>query len=78
MITDKCPRCGKEYQWDAEQDTYVGWDENAIEVGLTEVGDEESEREATLYYCYGCGTSIAIYLKDANGGSVFVPSTKEL
>lgn len=78
MITDKCPACGKEYQWDAEQDTYIGWDANALEVELTEIGDEDAERKATVFYCYGCGTAVAIYLKDDNGASVFVPSNKEL
>lgn len=72
MITDNCPNCDKPHNWDACQDIY----EDTLPFELESYTDDE-DRRVTVYYCT-CGTAMAMFLTDDNGGTIFVPSTKEL
>lgn len=84
-ITDACPICGTEYEWDACHDTYPkamyeSIDEDTVlfrctkVVGMSEVSIAPNAPDGLLK----CDAVFATMVADEHGQRVFVPSTKEL
>ncbi len=70
MIVHKCPYCEKSYTWDGDFDSYGGTDDIDFKVS--------EDISLTLYTCAVCAATVAVFVNDNNGGSLYVPSTDEL
>jgi hypothetical protein len=81
VITDKCPVCKREFEWDERNETYAGTYELEVDVDdYPKPGMPYVTREVTLHLCPDDGGCVAISLADEGvfGCQVYIPSTKEL
>lgn len=80
-IKDPCPVCHRLYEWDAEQDAYIGArGEGHYPAGYSEASNRtRCNRTTTLSICPDCEGVIAVEVHDEVFGSQpYVPSGKAL